>query len=246
MVEVPQRTPVRGPTFVHVLASLVDADVPVTGPSLPERLSQWLDWTHAIELSTALDGRPPAADRDVPAFGSAEARECARARAALAAAIGGETGAAAMWPLAGVQTVEGAEGRIETVDYTPFRQHCLAMQRAMQATTGKWRGRLRDALAQTSAEMARLAQLDAVMEMALSPREQTLLAAVPTLLEAHFERLRLSGQEERPDVAPDDAAVPAAAAWLPRFRQDMQRVLLAELDVRFQPIDGLLAALREH
>jgi hypothetical protein len=31
---------------------------------------------------------------------------------------------------------------------------------------------------------------------------------------------------------------------LARFRQDMRTALLAELEVRFHPIDGLLAALR--
>jgi len=36
----------------------------------------------------------------------------------------------------------------------------------------------------------------------------------------------------------------ASALWLDVFRKDMQSVLLAELDVRFQPVEGLLAALR--
>ena len=33
-------------------------------------------------------------------------------------------------------------------------------------------------------------------------------------------------------------------AWLDTFRADMRSVLLAELDVRLQPVEGLLAALR--
>ncbi|MFD1560372.1 DUF3348 domain-containing protein [Paraburkholderia silviterrae] len=36
----------------------------------------------------------------------------------------------------------------------------------------------------------------------------------------------------------------APGAWLDMFRKDVQSVLLAELDVRFQPVEGLLAALR--
>jgi len=36
----------------------------------------------------------------------------------------------------------------------------------------------------------------------------------------------------------------APGAWLDAFRKDVQSVLLAELDVRFQPVEGLLAALR--
>ncbi|WP_286900266.1 DUF3348 domain-containing protein [Achromobacter sp. UBA2119] len=50
------------------------------------------------------------------------------------------------------------------------------------------------------------------------------------------------------DAAPANAAAPVAAitagAWLDTFRADMRAVLLAELDVRLQPVEGLLAALR--
>ncbi|NTX31103.1 DUF3348 family protein, partial [Burkholderia pyrrocinia] len=44
----------------------------------------------------------------------------------------------------------------------------------------------------------------------------------------------------------DGAAVAAIVpgAWLDTFRDEMQSILLAELEVRFQTVDGLLAALR--
>lgn len=51
-----------------------------------------------------------------------------------------------------------------------------------------------------------------------------------------------------PEAAPARETPPAAAvtpgAWLDTFRADMRAVLLAELDVRLQPVEGLLAALR--
>ncbi|WP_186127105.1 DUF3348 domain-containing protein [Burkholderia gladioli] len=40
------------------------------------------------------------------------------------------------------------------------------------------------------------------------------------------------------------AQASAPDSWLDTFRKDMQSVLLAELDLRFQPVGGLLAALR--
>src|SRR5690606_29791057 len=99
------------------------------------------------------------------------------------------------------------------------------------------RGRLRDRLTARSADMARLAEVDAVMEMVLSPREHALLASVPELLSAHFDRLRPPPDS---DPSPDNGTTaPATNAWLAVFRRDMQSVLLAELDVRFQPIEGL-------
>jgi hypothetical protein len=101
--------------------------------------------------------------------------------------------------------------------------------------------------------MARLAVVDAVMERALSERERNLLATVPVLLAGHFERLRaaeqatLAAAESADDAGSSAANNPAAltpGAWLNVFRKDMQSVLLAELDVRLQPVEGLLAALR--
>ncbi len=52
-----------------------------------------------------------------------------------------------------------------------------------------------------------------------------------------------------PHAAPAQSAAQAApaatpGAWLDTFRADMRSVLLAELDVRLQPVEGLLAALR--
>ncbi|AIF48801.1 DUF3348 domain-containing protein [Dyella japonica] len=228
MVQVPQRTAVRGPTFIRLLARLTDVDVPASRQSLPDRLSQWLDWSHAIALSTALDGRPSGDGLDGPSFGSEEEEECARIRGSLAQAIAGD-------PVLAVGDAE--EGAADAVpDYAVFRQRYLTLQRRMQAGTGHLRGRLRDMLARQSVELARLAEVDSVMELALSPREQMLLAAVPALLGEHFERLRVASSGE--------ASTASASAWLSGFRKDMQSVLLAELDVRFQPVEGLLAALR--
>ncbi len=222
---------VRGPAFIRLLARLADVQPAESGRSLPDRLSQWLDWNHALALSTALEGKSSVAELGVPAVGSTVQDECASVRHALAQA--GSDACALVG--AGRSSVEA------TVEYADFRQCYLARQRAMQAATGRLRGRLRDLLAGTSAGMARLADVDAVMEAALSPREQALLASVPAVLGAHFERLR----ETAPGQTPGIELAPASThgPWLDVFRNDMQSVLLAELDVRFQPVQGLLAAL---
>jgi hypothetical protein len=66
------------------------------------------------------------------------------------------------------------------------------------------------------------------------------------LLAGHFDRLRLAEQASLADAeAAGDGPSVTAGAWLNVFRKDMQSVLLAELEVRFQPVEGcLLAALR--
>jgi hypothetical protein len=245
MLQAPQRISVRGPTFIRLLARLTDVDVTPSRQSLSDRLGHWLDWTQAVVLSTALDGKPSAIGTEVPTFGSAEESECARVRTSLANTIAGDR-AFVTARQRGVEPAFAEEsGTIEVVDYAVFRQRYLAIQRKIQAATGNLRGRLRDMLTQRTADMARLAAVDAAMERALSPREQALLANVPALLGEHFERLRQAEQERLAGAQlSEDTSATAPGAWLDAFRRDVQSVLLAELDVRFQPVEGLLEALR--
>ncbi|QIE27003.1 hypothetical protein SBC1_37210 (plasmid) [Caballeronia sp. SBC1] len=253
MVQAPQRTAFSGPTLIRLLARLADVEVTESRQSLSDRLSQWIHWTDAIALSTALNGNPPGVPSGygAQAVGSAEETECARVRSTLVNAIVGGGASAADKRHGSAQTASHGASMNAAVDYPAFRQIYLSMQQTMETGIGNLRGRLRAKLAARTPAMSRLAEVDAVMERALSPRERSLLATVPGLLGGHFERLRKAGRETLADAdadadaqAPEDAPTIAPGAWLNVFRKDMQSVLLAELDLRFQPVEGLLAALR--
>lgn len=254
MVEAPQRTALSGPTLIRLLARLTDAEVPRERQSLSDRLSQWLGWTDAITLSSALNGHPPVVASDARADARAVEKECARVRASLRHAIADDTVFAALKQRGPARVPAQGSTADASVDYSVFRQRYLFMQREMETAIGTLRERLRIALAARTPELARLAMVDAVMERALAPREQSLLAGVPALLAKYFERLRRAEQAEQTEHA--EPAAPAGAeasgtpqeharrAWLDVFRKDMQSALLAEMEVRFQPVEGLLAALR--
>lgn len=237
MVQALQRTAVSGPTLIRLLARLTDADVTESRQSPSDRLSQWLDWTHAIALSTALNGDPPTVAPNTRSSDRTEDADCARLRASLAYAITGESNAGA-----GVDKGNRRPPADVATDYPAFRQQIVSLQQLMETDIGVLRGRLRGILAARAPGMARLAMVDAVMEQALSARERSLLGAIPALLGGHFERLRLAAQQT-PEMDGDASATPSRD-WLVTFRKDMQSVLLAELEIRFQPVEGLLAALR--
>lgn len=223
-----RRAPLQGPAFIRLLAGLAEAGPQAAaGIALSERLGQWIDWTHAVALSRALDGRLPATDGGAAGLVD-PAGQCARARAALVQAID------AAPELAGPAAFAGEP------DFAPFRKRHAALQQAMLVATGRLRGQLRDALSALPEPAARLAEVDALMERVLGPREQALLGRVPDLLDAHFRRLRDQAGATPP--AADGAVAPAT--WLARFRRELRAVLLAELDVRFHPVEGLLAALQ--
>lgn len=207
--------------LVRVLSDLAVKDAPGSKQSFGERLGQWLDFNDALSLFAALNGaaaQVPEPAPGKPSTGSEAARKAlARVRAALVDLIGG----------AGVPAPE--EGK---ADFEPYHRYCLARQRDMGANIGPLRASVRAALGRRSAALGRLAAVDAVMEQALAARERELLAKVPALLATRFDALR---EAHLAGTQPD--------GWLAAFCREMQTVLLAELDLRLQPVEALIAAL---
>ncbi|UZN48374.1 DUF3348 domain-containing protein [Cupriavidus cauae] len=272
MLQVPPSAAPGGQTLIRLLAHLTEAQAPESAASLSGQLSQWLGWTDAIALSSALNGNPPA----VPAAGARaavgdEAADSARVRAMLVDAIRDDR-ASARGRRSPVRPMP-AEALDASADFAIYRQRYQTLQQRMETAIGDLRGRLRAALARRPGQ-GRLAMLDAVMERVMGAREQALLANVPAVLEAHYQRLRQAEESALAQAAsantvntantgntaeaaeaaqptdttarPEPAGVAPTVtpgAWRRVFRRDMEDLLLAELDLRFQPVEGLVAAL---
>lgn len=187
-------------------------------PVFAERLGHWLGWTGAISLSAATAAAPTAARGR--RGNSDAAADFQRVRAALEASIASLPDEPASSP----------------TEFAPYRRHCAEQQQAMQDAVGALRQRLRDALSQRSAEGARLAAIDAVMDRSLAGHERSLLALVSLRLQAHFQHLQ---------GAYSGASLDPNRGWLDAFRHDMRQLLRAELAHRLLPAQGLLDSLRD-
>lgn len=255
MLPDPTRAPIPGAALARLMARLAGQACPAPPKTAPsDVLGDWLDWQRAVALSRALDDDPCAdgagtASPELPGpqaatppaslpCGNASeaglAAEIRAARATLEAAIGEDV---RDWtrPL---HPRAGGDGSADA-GAAAVRQHCQGLQRDLQATTGRLRGELREHLAQRGGDAARLAAVDAVMEGVLAPREHALLAPQVPSLVVRFEHLHA-----RATAADSDAGGQASLPWRDHFRAEARQVLLAELDLRFQPIEALLAALR--
>ena len=216
-------TPFHSPPLVRLLAGLDATATPA--PARPqagvgERLGQWLDWTDAIALSQALN-QPPGPtphSRPTPAARARAAAALARVRDDLTRAI-----------LQDAVVQPASSDAAELADLADHRRTAQACQRSMAAAIGPLRAQLRGLLAATSPALAHLAALDATLEAALGERERHGLAGVVTRLEQQFRQAQQA----------------AAPHWRDSVHQTMQQVLLAELDLRLQPAQGLLDALGE-
>lgn len=229
------------PRLVQLLAGWTEGDTEPTRLDTAERLAQWLGVPDAIALHAA-----HAAVRATVPRGAARARppqgledEFRRVRATLEASIAhaGSQGERVK-TRAGRGPVEPAPP--EAPGFGPWQQRYQDQQRRMDMSVDALRAHVRSALATASPRLAQLAALDALLDPLLGERTQRLLATVPAHLERRFEQLRAPPTTDNPDdAAPDDSR------WRPLFEQAFQAALLAELDVRLQPVMGLLEALRD-
>jgi hypothetical protein len=216
-----QRAGLNGAPLIGLLSRLALLDGPSTKPSFVQGLGQWLGWADAIPLAAALAAAPSptahAATRPAQSAARVEA-EFERVRASLLQRIDDDG--------AGKRRIVAAPHD----DAEPQRQRYVSLQQAMQSAIEPLRALARAAVARRSADLQRLAALDAMLEPVLAAREQASLGLLPTLLATHHERLRRA--------APD-----GATRWIEVFRQDMHSLLRAELELRLQPVRGLIDAL---
>lgn len=220
------RTGLNSSSLIRLLADTAALETGASKASMAERLGDWLGWTDAIALSAVLNAGPAAADPAPtprrptghdPLHTATQA--CARVRTELARAITSDPVFASS---------AAADDGNDADAFGPYRRGHGAHQRTMAMRIAALRADVRAVLAASSPRLGRLAALDAVMEAALGERERSLLASVPSWLERHFRQLRQA---------------PERAEALAGFGSFMHSVLLAELDLRLQPVQGLMAAL---
>lgn len=218
----------------------VDAStgVKTAGMDFAERWSLWLNTFDAIGLQAAHqairagEGAPPPA-RTRRAFHLEEDLE--RVRGTLARAI-------AQDPL----QLEGyGDDDVAQAGFAPFQQRHHALQRQMEQMIAPLRDHVRQALGQASATLRPLATLDASLEQVFARHQLQLLPHTVSLLQRRYEQLRQAHRQalEAAGQEDDPSRWRQPGGWLDTFGQDWRQALAAELDLRLQPVTGMVEAL---
>lgn len=234
--------------LVRLLGDVASVDVEASRQDFAERLGLWLGVFDGITLHAAhqsintVDEAKPS-DRLLGRTFALE-EEFHRVRTALAKTIT----ASGAFSASGQRVrnpVPQPEAATETdAGYAPYHQRYLDQQRHMALRIDALRAHVRQAIAKVSPQLGQLASFDTVMEQVLGGREQKLLSTVPVLLERRFEHLRKTHQPGLDAAQRQDtlASWRQPGGWLDVFGKEMQEVLLAELEVRLQPVVGLIEA----
>lgn len=248
MTQAVLRTHFNTSRLIRLLADLAPANGAPSPQEFAQRLGQWVSFTDAMTLYAALT---PAAAPERPRSAAAEAAlaaadaELTQVRTAMVQVIqrscAAVPGAARIkFPVPPIET-----GPDIAIAYAPFLRFCVSVQREMDSRLGPLRASVRQALMGASPAMRQLAALDAVFDTVLSERERRLLATVPPMVEKRFNALRqehlhmlaATGQTD------DSAAWIRPGGWLARFRDELCGVLLAQWELRLQPVTGMVQAL---
>lgn len=223
-------------------------------PDVAEQLSQWLGPVDAVKLSRALHAietlpdEPATAEQPgAPLDVRAVARFFDKTKAELAALLTAGVAPAKPGRARADNTLAQAPDPQAEAEFSAHGPRYLDLQRQMDTRLLALRVQVRQALTKGSGALKQLAALDAVMEQMLGAREQRMWASLPSQLERRFahqhhkhqQRLQASGTADEP------LRWRQPGGWLWAFEQDLQALLLAELQVRLQPITGLLEAAQQ-
>lgn len=241
-----QRTTFNRSGLVRLLS---DAVPEVTGPKYDfgERLGQWLDFSDALALFSALNQTAGTGTFTLSStLAGPLTVQLQRTRAQLSAAILADGVFGNDNPRLRFPTPLPDTSAEAAADYTPYHRYYLAHQRDMSSAIGVLRQNTRKALMQGTPDQRQLAEIDASFEKALATRERNLLVNIPILLARRFERRYQAHRTALQAGGSDDTAQwIQPGSWLEAFCHDTQTMLLAELDLRLKPVAGLIAALGE-
>jgi hypothetical protein len=229
--------------LVRLLSQWTPAAPPGAGAGLGEQLAQWVSAFDAISLHTA--------HRAIQALGTAPARRPATSAGAAPPAALAQDFAQVRSQQA--RAIAQAPALPNEFTYAPYRRRHLELQRQMGLAVDALRQRVRDALACASPALQQLAALDAAMDKVLAPREQALLPVAVAVLERRFGQLQAAHLKaladarqalpEGSEATEDDPLLwRRPGAWLHGFEQDWHQALCAELDLRLEPVAGLIEA----
>lgn len=236
--------------LVRLLSDWAPVEAQASRQDFAERLSQWLGVSDAITLHAAHQSIQPVAAGKPPGTHALKVTalevEFDRVRTALVNAIVA-SGAAPARMKRDRHMLPQAEAVPEPdAGFAPYQQRYLDQQRHMALQIEALRGHVRHAVALASPRLGPLTAMDAVLEQMLGGREQKLMGTVPAVLERRFAQLRTAHQlEQAAAQQPDDpASWRQPGGWQHSFGKELEAALLAELEVRLQPVTGLMEALR--
>jgi Protein of unknown function (DUF3348) len=247
MTRAQPRTRLHSSPLLRFLTGNGMVDATVDAGDVGQRLGDWLHFRHAIALQGFIgavdDPDAPAAQPTARVDATVLRERFAKVRATLEQSILQGSAPAPGMPRIEQPTTELEQPIDPKTVFDPFRRFCIGHQRQMDNIIRSLRAQLRGMLDKGTTPHKQLATLDAIFENVLLEREARLLGHIPAEFEKRFAKALKLHMRQLVAAAEADEPAPRSAPWLTPLYEDMRAALLAELDLRLQPVLGLIEAL---
>lgn len=226
-----------GSRLIRFLAELDAAEEQVPHPRFVQRLGQLIDLSDAMTLSETLRHSAPVAAATEGSSDWQPEGEFLRVRTNLVKGIMGsfardEAHSRIRLPEPGQFSANPNEARHE-----PYVRFYRAHQREMELRVKGLQVRAREYALRFPGQLSRLAELDRVLAETFAVRTRQCFAVLPALVGSRY-RLLLPEQDQSQMEAVEQAG-------LEQLQVEIRGLLLAELDTRLLPVQGLVEAIAE-
>ena len=257
MTQASPNVSLNGSRLIRFLSDLAVSDVEVSHKQFTEKLGQLISFSDAITLSAVHSKLSKMACEPTEATSESVRVEFLRVREVLVKSIIMSFTFSTRPSTIPLPIPKADTPRDKAVSYEPYQRFYARHQREIDFKVQSLQLYVRDGVSGLSLELAQLVALDAALGDVLAVHTRRLFAVIPKLLSKRFEYLKkehqqaLANLEDNDTSGSNDPFVDNQAewikpgGWLHTFYQEMQGLLLAELDVRLQPILGLVETLNE-
>ncbi len=231
--------------LVRKVQTLIDKDIPINQTRFSERLTQNMDFTSSLKLSE-LHGHLRVLDKKMAGFSASDdgqtdqhqSKKIAlnavfeRVHRAILQTINQSFDAnieQARYPLPKLIIDKGRP------DLSIYQAFYVAQQKDMSAKIQGLRTYMREVLSATSPSMAKLALVDKTLEETIGFPLRGGFSAMSKVVQQYTQRL----ESEWQDDAQQELFQERGSS---DFLNELHQLLLAELDLRLQPIQGMLDA----
>ncbi len=245
MPQIPLSTVLERSRLVSLLTDLSASKLSSAEYNLAERLGHLVGLSGSITLANGLRKLPYEAGRSLLDDAAVLHGEVLDSRERMINVIASSFNAEADIHIK-VPSATGGLRPEALQTYEPYQRFYTAHQVEMAVGVSNLRARVRAVMSGFCVELHQLAELDKTLDESLAVHTRKLFNVIPKLLEQRFKSLlQAHRQDMNGNVDNDLENWLDSGGWLDLFYRDMRELLLAEFDVRLQPVLGLLEALNE-
>jgi hypothetical protein len=225
--------------LIRFLSGLAVSNVELSHKHFVERLGQLIDFSDSIILASAHRGLP-SMPFEPNTYSVEEIKdEFLCVRSAMVQSIIKSTTPNAKPSGRKLPNPRNGDPVEMVTMYEGYRHFYVQHQRDMDTKIHNLRLQIRKEISGVSPKLAQLSALDTVLGDTLLMNTRKFFAGIPRLLAKRFEYLL---QEHKDELGGDPDLWTAPGGWLEKFYKEIQGLLLAELEVRLQPVLGLIEA----